>query len=1335
MNFKQIFVFLFLTANVLSVRLSLSNSGYSFRHFDINNGLSQNTVHCIFQDRQGFMWFGTKDGLNRFDGTSFKVFRFSPTENLRDNVFHRIVQDKQDNIWVGTEEGVYIYDPRLEKFERFDLKTSDEKSIYGIVSDMIQDYDGDIWISVEEKGVFHYDIVSEKLSHFSMPIRPDGMAMVSLCAGKEGDIWVFPYNLPVLRINKKTGNVSEFKLKDDPNLFNETGEIWKVQADEYNQLLIASSTKGFFSVNTVNKTHRPLVEKDSYGQPIFVRCFARIDPNTFWIGSESGLYIYDIPSGKVQNLRRDNAISTSLSDNAVYSIFKDREGGIWVGTFFGGVNYYSSENNSFELFYPLSGVNKMKGSRVREFCQDPDGKLWIGTEDNGLNLFDPQRGEFLPLPKPLQSIYTNIHALYADGDYLWVGTFSKGLNRYHLKTGKLTTYTHNDAPNSISHNSTFAICKDRQGKLWIGNLSGLDIYNYDTDDFTPIPHLQGMFIQDIFEDTDGKIWVCTFGKGLHRYDPATDTWKTFLYNAANLQKSPFNKLTSVFEDSRRRLWVTTEGGGFYLFDREKEDFVIYNTSNGLANNVVYQMVEDDAHKLWLSTNGGLVRFDPETGIFRTYTVDNGLRTNQFNYKSSFKADDGTIYFGSLEGFVRFNPSDFKEPAHIPSIVFTELYVNNKPAVPLGKDSPLTESICYAKKIRLNYRQNSFSIRYAVLDFSNTYPVKISYKLQGFNKEWIEANPSEPLIFSNLNPGKYKLAIRLDDNTDIESNSSFRTIDIEVLPPFWLSGWAYLIYFLLAVGCLFWLISYLRARQRRLQSEQMAVFRQQKERELYQSKIDFFTNVAHEIKTPLSLIKAPLDYVLMSEKVSDTVRDNLQIMSRNTDRLLNLTNQLLDFRKTESEAYLLNPETQNVSQLIRDTYLLFTSLATRRNIHFQLDLPRNEIFVRLDKEAFLKIVSNLVNNAMKYCDSYVKLSAFTTENDGKPEFHLVVENDGDLIPSHFKDEIFKPFIHIDKQTDKTTTGIGIGLALSRSLAELHNGTLVLEESDEVNRFHLTLPMSEAKADSQELLETHDAKTNGSKAAKEKTTESDYTVLLVEDDVELLGFVTKCLSPIYNILTAENGLQALEVLSENTVHLIVTDVMMPEMNGFEFTRKVKSDVNFSHIPVILLTAKTNVQSKVQGFETGADAYIEKPFSIEVLMAQVANLLQSREKLRETFLKHPFIGVSTVAITKSDEEFIQKLHGIVQANLGNSDFNVEDISDEFNMSRASFYRKIKGILDLTPNEYIRVERLKKAAQLLKENNFKVNEICYMVGFNSPSYFSKCFQQQFGVLPKDFI
>jgi DNA-binding response OmpR family regulator len=459
------------------------------------------------------------------------------------------------------------------------------------------------------------------------------------------------------------------------------------------------------------------------------------------------------------------------------------------------------------------------------------------------------------------------------------------------------------------------------------------------------------------------------------------------------------------------------------------------------------------------------------------------------------------------------------------------------------------------------------------------------------------------------------------------------------------------------------------------------------------------------------------------------------MSRNTDRLLNLTNQLLDFRKTESEAYLLNPETQNVSQLIRDTYLLFTSLATQRNIHFQLDLPRNEIFVRLDKEAFLKIVSNLVNNAMKYCDSYVKLSAFTTENDGKPEFHLVVENDGDLIPSHFKDEIFKPFIHIDKQTDKTTTGTGIGLALSRSLAELHNGTLVLEESDEVNRFHLTLPMAETKIDSHEQSETNDTKPNGDMPMKEKNRESDYTVLLVEDDGEMLGFITKCLLPNYNILTAENGLQALEVLSENNVHLIVSDVMMPEMDGFDFTRRVKSEVNFSHIPVILLTAKTNVQSKVQGFETGADAYIEKPFSIEVLMAQVANLLQSREKLRETFLKHPFIGVSTVAITKSDEEFIQKLHGIVKANLGNCDFNVEDISDEFNMSRASFYRKIKGILDLTPNEYIRVERLKKAAQLLKENNFKVNEICYMVGFNSPSYFSKCFQQQFGVLPKDFI
>jgi signal transduction histidine kinase/DNA-binding response OmpR family regulator/streptogramin lyase len=996
------------------------------------------------------------------------------------------------------------------------------------------------------------------------------------------------------------------------------------------------------------------------------------------------------------------------------------------------VDYYSNPYNQFELFYPVAEDNRMNGSRVREFCNAPGGKIWIGTEDNGLNLFDPVSNDFLPLPPALRSLYTNIHALCADEDYLWVGTFSKGLNRFNLKTGELVTYMHSDAPNSISHNSTFAIHKDRRGTLWVGNLLGLNIYNYDRNDFTQIDELQGIYIRDIFEDTDGRIWIATFAKGLHRYDPDTGKWTVFLYDSSDSRNTMYNKLNSVFEDSRKRLWVTTEGGGFYLFDRETEEFTTFNSSKGLPNDVVYQIEEDDDANLWLSTNSGLVCYDPLSGIFRNYTVGNGLKTNQFNYKSSYKASDGTIYFGSIDGFVRFNPSAFRESELGISIVFTELFVKNERVSPGDEKSLLKESILYANELTMPYNKNSFRLEYATLNYSGLDVNRIVYKLEGFDNEWINIKDRQDIVYSNLRPGKYRLIVKLDENGENRKAGNMKTLVIHIHPPFWLSGWAYLVYFVLLALSVLLLLRFLSMREQRIRQRKMSIFEQEKERELYRSKIDFFTNVAHEIRTPLSLIKAPLDHVIMTGQVSDNVKENLQIMSKNTDRLLNLTNQLLDFRKTESDAYSLNLNRQNASELIRETFLRFTPLAGQRNLTFELDLPGDDIFVLLDKEAFIKIISNLVNNAVKYCDSCVRVKAYVSTGEENGLFHLITENDGDKIPGEYRKEIFKPFVHLDKERNRKTVGTGIGLALSKSLAELHKGNLILEdEEDEWIRFHLTLPVGEVGNTVSEA--GGEAEKKEPEANTENTAEV-YTILLVDDDVDLLRFEEKVLSSHYHIKTAENGVKALEILREENVNLIVSDIMMDEMDGLELTKRVKLDIEFSHIPVILLTAKVNVESKVQGFETGADAYIDKPFSLEVLMAQIANLLQSREKLREAFLKNPFIGANSIVRTKSDEEFIKKLYTIVHENLDNSEFIVEDIAGQFNMSRASFYRKIKGVLDLTPNEYIRVERLKKAAQLLKEKTYKVNEICYMVGFSSPSYFSRCFQLQFGVLPKDF-
>lgn len=1324
------YLFIIIVAFFSCNHYSYGFQNYSFKHYNINNGLSQNTVHSIFQDRHGFMWFGTKDGLNRFDGTSFEIYKFSPDDNLRDNVFRHIIEDNKGNIWVATEGGVYIFNPFLEKFDRLEAKTEDGIDLGGVISDLIQDNDGDIWITIEEKGVFNYNISDEKLLFYPMSLKSEGMRMISACAGSNNDIWIFPYGLSPIRIDKKSGQTTTFQLLDDPYLFEKLGEVTNVVLDGNNQLILPTSNKGVISINILNRTHRVLLDSDSSGNPVFARTVKRIDNSNIWIGSESGIYILNTLEGTVENLKHSSSIPTSLSDNAIYSIFKDSSGGVWVGSYFGGVDYYSEHLNNFELFYPTSGLNNMNGLRVREFCPANDGNIWIGTEDNGLHLFDPKSKQFLSIQSPLNSLYTNIHALHNDGDYLWISTFSKGLNKYDTVTKEIKTYVNSKDSTSISQNSAFSVLRDKSGILWVGTLSGLNIYNDEKDNFTRIDRFKGVSIQDIFEDSEGRIWVSTFSNGLFMFDRKKNLWRSFVNNPLDPTSLPYNKTTSVYQDSKDNIWITTQGGGFCRYVEDDDSFESINSLVGMPNDVIYQVIEGDDYNLWLSTNSGLVCYNPDTKHIRNFTVENGLKTNQFNYKSSLKTDDGNIYFGSLNGFIRFNPTTFSKVGDLYPIFLTSLYINNNLVSPTSENSVVPESIMFLDEVTLAHNQNSIRLEYSLLSYDNQNSHQIIYKLEGFDKDWIISGRENTIVYSNLNPGVYRLLIKQSIDVDDEN---VRTLIVKIKPPFWKSIWAYLIYFVLFALLFGAVIKYIRTRENNTRKRKMQIFEQEKERELYRSKIDFFTNVAHEIRTPLSLIKAPLDYVLITEDISNEVKDNLMIMSKNTDRLLSLTNQLLDFQKTEAAAYSLNINTQNASKLIRETYLRFTSFAQQRSIEFKISLPDQDIYADLDKEAFLKIISNLLSNAIKYCESAIFIGAHVSNCTDEQRLHIVVENDGEVIPNDLRERVFEPFFNASRDKDSMISGTGIGLALSRSLAELHNGELIIEDKESINRFVLSIPVGKISTH-EELSNDNEGSTKVSSINNHVDTAKIYSVLLVDDDDELLTFETKVLSSYYNVYTATNGEDALEILKSTTINLVVSDVMMPIMDGFELTHSIKSNIEFSHIPVILLTAKTNVQSKVEGYESGADSYIEKPFSIEILMAQVANLLQGREKLLETFHKHPFISANSVAFTKSDEDFIKKLDSIVQDNISNTDFVVENIAEHFNMSRASFYRKIKGVLNLTPNEYIRIERLKKAAYLLKENQYKVNEVCYMVGFNSASYFAKCFQKQFGVLPKDF-
>ena len=651
---------------------------------------------------------------------------------------------------------------------------------------------------------------------------------------------------------------------------------------------------------------------------------------------------------------------------------------------------------------------------------------------------------------------------------------------------------------------------------------------------------------------------------------------------------------------------------------------------------------------------------------------------------------------------------------------------------------MKKSINFLDELVLQPNQNSFSFRVAALDFQAPRMNRIMCKLDGFDEEWLPVGESPVVTYSNLWYGDYTFRVKAA-NSDGVWNEKEVALIVRILPPFYLTIWAYCVYVLLIIGCSLYAIWYFKQRSSYRHRRQMEKFEQEKEREIYHAKIDFFTNVAHEIRTPLTLIKGPLENIILKKKVDAETREDLNVMKQNTERLLNLTNQLLDFRKTESQGFRLNFAKCNITEVLKETHLRFTSLAKQKGLEFTLQLPEADFYAHVNQEAFTKIISNLLNNAVKYSEHYIHVFLEVTEGGENKVFCIRTVNDGVIIPREMREEIFQPFVRFNEGDDgKVTTGTGIGLALSRSLAELHQGTLAMGKEEDSNTFCLTLPIV------QDMTITLTPETEMEpETVNEPTVEVEQgeikdnrpTVLVVEDNPDMLAFVVRQLSKEYAVLSAANGAEALKMLDGNYVNLVVSDVVMPVMDGFELCKTIKSDLNYSHIPVILLTAKTNIQSKIEGMELGADAYIEKPFSVEYLQACASNLIQNREKLRRTFAQSPFVAANTMALTKADEDFIKRLNEVILTNLNNPEFSMDDIADSLNMSRSNFYRKIKGVLDLSPNEYLRLERLKKAAQLLKQGEGRVTEICYMVGFNSPSYFAKCFQKQFGVLPKDFV
>ena len=1303
------------------------NSNFHFKKFQVSDGLSENAVYAILQDSDGFMWFGTKDGLNRFDGTNFRYYRYDSDKNqsIGNNFIRSIAQINRENLIIGTDAGVYIMNTINESFKKLNIQASDHSQITSAINSLLVDNKGTLWIGTMSQGIYTYNFQQNTLDKVELDKFDLGeVATWSIIEDKSGTIWAGTRS-GLMRYNAL---ISKFEIIE--NLFskmeNSDNEVLSILEDNVGNLWLGTWSEGLRCYNKQSNEFISYLNISS--QPNYVthiRTITQYTNNLLMIGSDDGLYLFNTDNKIAKRIDIPH-FKHSLSDQNIYSISRDKEGGMWIGTYFGGINYLNTSLLSIETYYP-DVLNGLSGKAVSQFCEDEYGNLWIATEDGGLNYFDSKTKK---ISQPVKTTYHNTHALLLDGNDLWIGTFSRGIDIYNTQTKKLVNYRHSSKNiNTIDDDCIFSLYKTKSGDIYAGTPIGLNKFDRTKNQFIRVPEVSG-FIYDMKEDDVGNLWLASYGTGAIKLDAQSKKW--IQYDNIKNEKNPIvkSKLTSIYIDNQRRIIFSSEGRGIFIYDKKLDDFRNISETEGLPNNVIYGILDDPLGNLWLSSNKGLICINIDRkDHYSLYNIENGLQSNQFNYKSSYKTKDGKFYFGGINGFNSFYPQDLNMLKNqiIPAVAITQINLLSNEDQQFQKE--IQTRLNQKQPIKLNYNKSSFTISFVSLSYLSQSKNQYAYKLEGVDIDWNLAGNNKNVTYVNLSPGKYTFKVKASNNDGLW-NEVGSEIQIEILPPFWLSIPAKILYGVLIASLVFFMVTYYIQKNRRKQRRHLEAFKVEQETLAFKSKIDFFTTIAHEIRTPLSLISAPLEEIITLGEGNDQTRQNLFIIEKNCDRLTILINQLLDFRKMDSTKYILNPENINLKEFIIEMYERVKKTAQSKKLEFEVHVPSNtNLFVRSDSDSLTKIIGNLLTNALKFAYSKITLKLVKNQDQS---FTISVEDDGLGIPDDKKNLIFDPFYQI--QTKEENVGTGIGLSLVKHLTSVLNAEIKIIDGNNCGSIFLFT--------FRDIQDVKEIKINDFEPAYLKNdirslnielTESN--VLVIDDNSDMTVFIKNCLSGDYLVDTAENAAKALDLLNEKNYNLIISDIMMPDVDGISLVKKLKADINYSHIPIILLSAKIENSTKIEGLRSGADVFIEKPFSTLYLKAQISSLLKNRKAILDVFNSSPLAPYSTIVTNKSDEYFLNKLNEEIENNMADENFTVEHLTDILNISRSSLQRKLKSISGYSPGDYLRNYRLKKACLLLLESDSRINEVAFRVGFNSASYFTKAFYKSYNMSPKEFI
>jgi signal transduction histidine kinase/ligand-binding sensor domain-containing protein/CheY-like chemotaxis protein/AraC-like DNA-binding protein len=1349
---KLIKLLLFITCISSSVNAQPGN--LIFHRISPPEGFTFGSIYCIEEDANGFIWFGTEYGLYRYNSRTIELFQNSTDDpnSIPANNVYSLYKDISETLWVGTINGLCYFDEKHEKFIKPDWKFRNGDKGNNHIRSIIENQEGEKFIMMHLNNVYRVNTENDSIIPILLPgIYPNEYPTKvifdsdqNLCIGTSmGSFYMSspPYN--------------EFKL-----FFHNREDRIQAIFQDNNTYWIGYELSGIDHINNYGL----VIETYQDSKPVkvrlpnnSVRSIIKDSENRIWVGTYKGLAI--ISRGVSETI--DKTPYNFLPHNSIHSLKTDSKGGVWIGTWSGGLAFVGKHDNKFMHLLSPSQPQSINNSIVSSFATDNNGNLWIGTEDGGLNRLSHQDKSFeIFKPQIDHDGRLNIKAICFDQhNTLWIGTYASGLWSYNIKDNR---FKHHQIFETERINIYDLQVSDNI--LWMGTwgsgVYSLDLKTGELINYTSSPadpnSLSSNLVRSLLVDSYEGIWVGT-QLGLNYLPKGSKRFIRYFYNVTESRRISRNEVLSLHEDSHGKIWIGTGGGGVDVLEPGTGNLSNISRQEGLSGNNVYGILETRSGDFWFSTENGLTCYNPENHKFSYYNKEDGLQGNHFNPNAAFMTDAGELLFGGSNGFNIFQPDRFSENIYPPKVYITNLEINNKKILAAHSDSPLKEAIHRAKEVSLKFHENSLTFEFIANNFNQPYKNQFKYRLVNYQDEWIDLGSEAKAIFTKVPPGKYIFEVTGSNNSGVWSPDPTR-LTIKIAYPLWRSNLAYMFYTLILLVAV-WIIKREIVIRQKLRS-QVLIEKVQRENEekLHQMKLQIFTNISHEFRTPLTLILSPLELIMGKKYFDSDTKEHLDMIQRNARRLRMLINQIIDFRRFELNKPEYTPAKTDIISTCMDICNHFEVHARDKNISFAMTSAFKKYEIDVDQDKLEKIVFNLLSNAFKHTpeggticlnvDESETLSKEATVFSTHPEMEgpvmaIKVTNSGTGVSEEEIPHIFERFY---KGTPGKYQGTGIGLHLCREYSRLHGGAITVENIPQKGiAFSLLLPLKDkgqieeaiAKPMKNWISKTSDPKSgqDNQKPDNDPIRETSASVLVVEDNSDMQKQIKRLLQDKYKVIVASNGLQGYEMAREIFPDIIISDVVMPGMDGFEMCKKIKEDILTSHMPVILLTALSETEKQIDGLETGADAFIVKPFDNKLLMAQIKNLIASRGQLKKSFTESAEKWADNNQLNQRDKRLVIRAVQIVEKHLLDPAFSVEHLADKLGISRSSLHRKMKVLTNQSATEFIRYVRMKKALKLMKEGDLNIDEIGFAVGFNSHSYFTQCFKKLYGKTPTEYL